>query len=97
MTATTPNGTADVNTYAGRMSIVEEPRLLPASGAKPWFLAADPSRIDTVEFAYLEGQEGVYTETRMGFTVDGMEIKARADFAAKAIDWRGLYRNPGIV
>ena len=96
MTATTPNVTSGVNPYAGRMSVVEEVRLLPASGAKPWYLAADPSRIDTVEYAYLEGQEGLFTETRMGFTVDGMEIKARADFAAKAIDWRGLYRNPGL-
>ena len=32
-----------------------------------------------------------------GFEVDGLEIKARHDFAAKAIDWRGLYRNPGAA
>jgi hypothetical protein len=25
-----------------------------------------------------------------------MEIKARHDFASKAIDWRGLYRNAGV-
>ena len=53
--------------------------------------------IDTVEYAYLEGQEGVYTETRNGFEVDGTEIKARHDFTAKAIDWRGLYKNPGAA
>ena len=34
-------------------------------------------------------------ETRNGFDVDGVEIKCRLDFGAKAIDWRGLYRNPG--
>ena len=65
------------------------------AGEDPWFLAADPARIDTVEYAYLEGQQGVYTETRMGFEVDGLEIKARHDFASKAIDWRGLYKNAG--
>ena len=27
--------------------------------------------------------------------VDGMEIKCRLDFGAKAIDWRGPYKNPG--
>ena len=27
--------------------------------------------------------------------VDGVEIKCRLDFGAKAIDWRGLYKNPG--
>lgn len=97
VTATTPGSTSDVNTFAGRLQVVEEPRLIPASGQDPWFLAADPARIDTVEYAYLDGQEGVYTETRVGFEVDGMEIKARHDFAAKAIDWRGLFKNPGAA
>lgn len=95
VTATTPSSVADVNAYAGRLETVEEPRLLPSSGADPWFMAADPSRIDTIEYAYLEGQQGVYTEIRQGFEVDGVEIKARHDFAAKAIDWRGLLRNAG--
>ena len=96
VTATTPANTQDVNTFANRLEVVEEPRLIPPTGDEdPWFLAADPSRIDTVEYAYLEGQEGVFTETRMGFEVDGMEIKARHDFAAKAIDWRGLFKNDG--
>ena len=29
--------------------------------------------------------------------VDGIEFKARHDFGAKAIDWRGLYKNPGLA
>lgn len=94
---TTPNNTTDVNPYAGMYDIVVEPRLLPSSGQAPWFLAADPARIDTIEYAYLDGQEGVFTETRQGFEVDGMEIKARHDFAAKAIDHKGLYKNPGAA
>ena len=96
VTQTTPQNVSDVNTFAGRLEVVEEPRLLPASGTiDPWFLAADYNRIDTVEYAYLEGSDGVYTETRNGFERDGMEIKARHDFATKAIDWLGLYKNPG--
>ena len=95
--AVTPDSTANVNTFAGRLEVVEEPRLIPDAGEDPWFLSADPARIDTVEYAYLDGQEGVYTETRMGFEVDGMEIKARHDFAAKAIDWRGLFKNAGAA
>jgi len=97
VTATTPSSTSDVNTFSGRLEVIEEPRLIPAAGQDPWFLAADPARIDTVEFAYLDGQEGVFTETRMGFEVDGIEIKARHDFAAKAIDHRGLWKNPGLA
>jgi HK97 family phage prohead protease len=97
VTATTPNSSADVNTFAGRLEVIEEPRLIPASGQDPWFLAADAARIDTIEYAYLDGQEGVYTETRTGFEVDGLEIKARHDFAAKAIDSKGIYKNPGAA
>ncbi|MGV8988173.1 MAG: prohead protease/major capsid protein fusion protein [Cypionkella sp.] len=96
ITQTTPAAVAGVNAFANRLEIIEEARLLPASGAKPWFLSADPSRIDTVEFGYLEGNNGVYSETRNGFEVDGIEIKARHDFAYKAIDWRGLFQNVGV-
>lgn len=96
LTATTPGKTDDVNTYAGRFTVVEERRLMPTGSDKaPWFLAASTGLIDTVEYAYLDGQDGVFTETRNGFEVDGVEIKARLDFAAAAIDWRGLFKNAG--
>jgi len=62
-------------------------------GLTNWFMAVDPSQIDTIEYCYLEGQQGVYIETRQGFEVDGVEIKARLDFAAGAIDFRGLCKN----
>jgi len=76
------------------LAVIAEPRLDGAS-VNAWFLAASPAQIDTIEYAYLEGQQGAYIETRNGFDVDGVEIKCRLDFGAKAIDWRGLYRNPG--
>lgn len=94
LTATTAATTADVNTYAGALTIIQERRLMQAEG-QPWFLAASNALMDTVEYAYLDGEDGVYTETRNGFEVDGIELKARLDFAASAIDHRGLYRNPG--
>lgn len=79
-----------------RLQPIVEPRL-DDSSTTAWYMAADPneSNIDTIEYAYLEGQEGAYMETRMGFDVDGMEVKCRLDFGAKAIDWRGLAKNPG--
>ncbi|MFD2237812.1 prohead protease/major capsid protein fusion protein [Aureimonas populi] len=73
---------------------ISEPRL-DAASETAWYLAANPNQIDTIEYAYLEGQQGAYIETRNGFDVDGVEIKCRLDFGAKAIDWRGLYKNPG--
>lgn len=60
-----------------------------------WYLFTEPGLIDTFEYAYLEGEPGVFTETREGFEVDGMEIKARLVFGAAWIDWRGAYKNPG--
>ena len=93
-----PTKAADVVPNSIRsLAVIAEPRLEPATGPAPWYLVASPAAIDTIEYAYLEGQEGVFIETRMGFDVDGVEIKARLDFGAKAIDWRGLYRNPGVA
>lgn len=89
---------SDINPFReGRPSalvVVAEPRL-DAASTTSWYLAADNAQIDTVEYAYLEGQQGVYLESRLGWDVDGMELKVRLDFAAKALDYRGLYKNPG--
>jgi len=60
-----------------------------------WYLFAAPGVVDTFEYAYLEGEQGVFTETREGFEVDGMEIKARLVFGAAWIDYRGAYKNAG--
>ncbi|MGA2789128.1 MAG: hypothetical protein ABSF60_16540 [Verrucomicrobiota bacterium] len=75
---------------------VVEPRLDAATnGTTAWYLIADPAQIDTAEYCYLEGQQGVYIETKQGFEVDGVEIKARMDFGAAALDFRGLQKNAG--
>lgn len=90
-----PAKTGDVVPQSIRtLTPISEPRLDNAS-ATAWYLAANPAQIDTIEYAYLEGQQGAYIETRNGFDVDGIEIKCRLDFGAKAIDWRGLYKNAG--
>jgi hypothetical protein len=90
-----PAKTGDVVPQSIRtLTPISEPRL-DAVSLTAWYLAASPAQIDTVEFAYLEGQQGAYIETRNGFDVDGVEIKCRLDFGAKAIDWRGLYKNAG--
>ena len=91
-----PTKTGDVVPQSIRtLTPIAEPRLDTIS-AGTWYLIANPATIDTIEFAYLEGQQGAYIETRNGFDIDGVEIKCRLDFGAKAIDWRGLYKNPGV-
>lgn len=91
LTAVTPDSSSNVNVYQNAMDLTVEARLT----GDAWYAAADYNQVDTVEFSYLAGNTGVYIETREGFTIDGIDVKARHDFAAKAIDYRGLYKNPG--
>jgi hypothetical protein len=58
-----------------------------------WYLAADTARIDTVELAYLQGEESPVLENEWNMKNDSYLYKIRQTFGVKAIDWRGLYRN----
>jgi phage major head subunit gpT-like protein len=93
-----PAQPSNVNEFrtGGRTALepIVEP-VLDASSAATWYAAASNSQVDTVEFAYLDGGEGPVIETEVGFDVDGVSFKCREDFAAKALDWRGLYRGVG--
>ncbi|ACD15589.1 prohead protease/major capsid protein fusion protein [Paraburkholderia phytofirmans] len=89
-----PNQANQQNPFYSTLTPVVEPRL-DAISTTSWYLAADPAAIDTIEYCYLEGEQGLYTEQDLDFDVDGLKVKARLDFAAKAIDWRGLFKNPG--
>jgi hypothetical protein len=95
VTQTTPvNSTTGTPEFIRSLGVVIEPRL-DASSATAYYLMADPSRVDTVEYAYLSGEEGVQIESRAGWEIDGVEVKARLDFGAKAIDHRGMTKNAG--
>lgn len=94
LTQITPALPSSVNPFAGLLAPVVEPRL-DVNSAISWYLAASVDQIDVIEYAYLEGENGPTIESRIGFDIDGLEIKARHDFAAKVLDWRGLYKNPG--
>jgi hypothetical protein len=88
------SATAVVPEWVRSLVPIVEPRL-DANSTTAWYFIADPAQIDTVEYCYLEGQQGVYIETQQGFDVDGVKIKARMDFGAAAIDYRGLQKNAG--
>jgi hypothetical protein len=93
-----PAKASDVNEFrAGGRTAVEpivEP-VLDSISSTAWYLAASNGQVDTVEYCYLDGAEGVWIENEIGFDVDGMKVKARLDFAAKAVDHRGLLKNAG--
>lgn len=80
---------AQVNTFAGSLSIIVEPRL--PAGA--WYMVADPA-IAGLEYAYLEGvQPQVISEA--GFSIDGVRHRVRLDFGGGWIDHRAWFRNAG--
>lgn len=85
----------DFNPFAGQLEVVAD-AMLDLGSTTAWYLAADPLMVPTVEYAYLEGAQGPQVE-RVENPEDtlGLKIKAWLDFGAKAIDWRGLYKNPG--
>lgn len=70
---------------------VIEPRLDDVSELE-WYTAA--AARDSLVWGTLDG-EGVFTETRVGFEVDGVELKIRDDFGAGLIAPEGLYKNAG--
>ena len=87
-----PAKNADINDVRNAsLTVIVDARIT----GNQWYLFAAPGGVDTFEYAYLEGEQGVFTETREGFEVDGMEIKARLVFGAGWIDYRGAYKNPG--
>lgn len=93
-----PATAANINEFRAGGRTALEPiveAVLDANSTTAWYLAAESGSVDTVEYCYLDGAEGPVIESEPGFEVDGMSWKCRLDFAAKAIDYRGLYRNPG--
>jgi hypothetical protein len=92
-----PQQAGNVNPFAGRLSVIAEPRLAGLSGGSTtaWYLASSPNDIDIIVLGTLDGENGPMVESRVGFDVDGLEIKVRHDVAAKVVDHRGLYKNAG--
>jgi len=76
------------------LQIVVEP-VLDSNSATAWYLAADNGQIDTVELAFLQGEESPVLDSEIGFDTDPYLYKIRQTFGVKAIDFRGLYKSPG--
>ena len=93
-----PATSANVNEFrAGGRTAVEPivEAVLDATSAVAWYLVADSAQVDTVEYCYLQGAAGPVIESEMGFEVDGVSWKCRLDFAAKAVDFRGMWKSSG--
>lgn len=86
-------GTLKKNPFQSRYEVVADPRL----DAEPlaWYVAADPDMHDTVEIAFLDGNEAPMIEESSPWRQDGVEMKVRLEVGAAPLGWRGLQKNKG--
>lgn len=84
-----------VNPIRGFSEVIGEPRLDDDS-ATAFYLAARQGS-DTIEVAYLDGNELPYMEQQQGFTVDGVATKVRIDAGVAPLDFRGLVKSKGAA
>ncbi len=85
------------NIMQGMAEVISDARIdkaITGNNPLPWFLAAG-SQFDTVEVAYLDGNEKPYLEQKNGWTVDGVAHKVRIDAGVSALSYRTLLKNPG--
>lgn len=91
VTSVQPNKSSDVNPFMNQLEVISEGRLTGSS----WYMMVEPTQIDTIEVAYLDGANGapiIYEEETTSPL--GMTWTVVHDFAAAAIDYRGMYKTP---
>ncbi len=91
----TNTGDLTVNTQANRWNLVSDQRL-DADSTTRYYGLADQNLFDTIEVAFLDGQQEPYMESQDGFKQDGVTYKVRTEVAAAAMDFRGAVRNAGV-
>lgn len=85
---TTPNSV--MNTF----DVIADARL-DADSSTAWYGAGSANSTDTIEVAYLDGNDSPFLEQQDGWNIDGTSFKVRIDAGAKALDYVALAKNPG--
>ena len=81
----------DYNQFKNSLDLVVESRVT----GNQWFGSANPSTIDTIEVAYLDGMNGIEVTESTEFNADFVKMKVKHVVGVKPIDFRGLYKNAG--
>lgn len=96
MSDTTAPGQANPgvkNSIEGLAEVVSDPRL-DTSSATRYYLAAGRD-FDTIEVAFLDGNQSPMLEQQAGWSIDGSEFKVRIDVAAAPMEYRTWQRDDG--
>lgn len=84
------------NPYANSLQVVPSARLQ-ANSATAWYLFADyrDAQIDTIEVCFLEDEPEPVLKQETDFDTDDQKFLVRHTVGAKALDFRGAYKNNG--
>lgn len=82
------------NPVRNMLDVISDPRLDDAN-VNASFMTADPGMYDTIEVAYLDGNDKPYIEQQEGFTRDGAAFKVRIDAGVAPLSWRTMVKMPG--
>lgn len=88
------NVTGNTNPFQGKLSHRVEPRLGVVSQTA-WY--AFSAMFKAFEYAYLAGEEQMYTEVNTHTDIDGLEIKVRHDFGAGLSESRATVKATGAA
>lgn len=89
--SSTNSGVRNINT--GLVPIIEP--LLDADSTTAWYLFAEPSRIDTVEVTFLQGQETPQVRSVLSEEKLSMTYYVLQSVGAKALNHRGIQKHAG--
>lgn len=87
-------GTLPPNPFQNKYIPVSDHRLDDDS-TTAWYVLADQNVYDTVEVAFLNGNQNPTLEQQSAWTSDGISYKVRHDADAAPMEWRTAYKNPG--
>lgn len=83
-----PTNNQDANPFAGKLTLMVEPRLPDYE----WQIWADPAQAPVLALARLAGREAPQIEQQQAWTTWGVSFRCIHHVAAAAIGWRGAYK-----
>jgi hypothetical protein len=90
----TAAGAAVDNPWKGKLDWGVSP-VLSDNSATAWYVCSSPNDQRGVQVAFLEGENVPQTRQETDFDTEDWKVAVRHTVAAKALDYRGLYKNPG--
>jgi len=82
--------------FIRRLTPISDPELDEGS-ITAWYLAGAPGVTDTIEVAFLNGRDLPNIESQVSFDILGIQWRIYIDFGVALLDWRALYKNPGVA